>query len=103
MIEPEEMRRLEYNIGRMLRVAASDDPATFAAVYELLDTAIHEGMSYAAGRLLAADQGKAPRYSWGDLARELGITPQGARQRFTRRIRPWRMFRATALFGDASL
>ena len=44
-----------------------------------------ESVDYARARLQdAADQLIAQGYSWGDIGRVLGITRQGARQRFAR-------------------
>lgn len=103
MIEPEEMRRLEYNIGRMLKIAASDDCATFAAIYELLDAAAHEGMAVAARELVTYADNGGGGFSWGDIARDLGVTPQGARQRFMNRIRTGQFARMTRLIRGSSL
>lgn len=80
--EPPELSAM---VGRVLRSlvrrAEAGDIAALAEL-EVIDRAVMEA-SQAAARGLIAGPG---RYSWGEVGRELGVTRQAARQRFSRRL-----------------
>lgn len=82
MIEPARKARYERELRAMIAEAGRDDPATFAVVVQLLDDARSQLPN--AARQLRTPVGDAPGYSWNEIADALGISRQGARQRFGR-------------------
>lgn len=87
MLDKEEIRRWERLTDAMLDHAAADDPAAFAQVVDVLNRAYAQ-LPDVAARLRENSDDKArtgaPAYSWSDLAAALGITRQGAQQRYGR-------------------
>ena len=85
MLEPQEVRRWERMTAAMLQHAATDDPEAFAQVVKVLDDARAQ-LPEVAEQLRAPAPPYGPGmircYSWGDLARPLGITRQACQQRY---------------------
>lgn len=87
MLDKAEMARWERLTDAMLAHAAEDDPEAFAQVVGLVDRA-RARLPQVAHRLrLVGDRPGEPDacgYSWGELAKALGISRQAAQQRFGR-------------------
>lgn len=87
MLEPRELRRWERLTAAMVRKAGADDPETFAAFVKILDDA-RNNLPSAAAQLRSTPDAEAgvsvSGYSWGDLARALGVSRQAAQKRFGR-------------------
>lgn len=81
MLEPREHDRYARQLAAMTRAAGRDDPEAFAAVVALIDRARSVLLPEAAAAL-RAQTGVAGGYSWGDIARALGVARQSATERF---------------------
>ena len=87
MLDTREMDRWRRLTDAMLAHAAGDDPAAFAQVVHLLDS-VTERLPLVAAQLTETGPLEA-RYSWAELAAELGVTKGAAWQRFgPRRLPP---------------
>jgi len=85
MMEPQELRRWERNLARLVETAGGGDPEQFAAIVKLLDKVMDEGLKSAAAALRSETCNGHKGYSWTDLGDALGTTRQAAHSRFGQR------------------